>query len=88
MHETLPSQRGHVTVTLKGAIRARHLKQVNLSRIGLATSPNVTSLHLYSSCRAPRRADAGVSREVTPSFPGHNLRMPSIPPLLSGDCSY
>jgi hypothetical protein len=87
MHETLPSQRGHVTVTLKGAIRARPLKQVNPSRIGLATSPNVISLHLQLSCRAPGRADAGISREVTPSFPAHGLRMPSILPLFPGESS-
>ena len=43
-----------MTVTLKGAIRARPLKQVNPSRIGLATSPNVTSLHHHSLPRSRR----------------------------------
>jgi hypothetical protein len=87
MHETLPSQRGHVTVTLKGAIRARPLNQVNPSRIGLATSPNVTFPRNRWSAAASGHADAGVSREVTPSFPAHGLRMPSILPLFPGESS-
>jgi hypothetical protein len=71
-----------MTVTLKGAIRACPLKQVNPSRIGLATSPNVTCLYLRLSCHAPGRADASVSREVKPSFPAYSLCMPSILPRL------